>query len=288
MRVRQSTVKDCLRSMQFSIEAKVFHGGSVRATGTGYHAGLELLYDARLRRQIANNSVASFEYPDLPTLQECIDYGIKVFDETASLTPSHATEREREPGRFKWNKAIPDVETAHETIARMLTSYFEHPEAIYPDDWKVLGVEVPFELPFAYGDTRNGSMDLALLAPDGGVVLDDQKTTGKGWNQGKESPRKTHQAPWYVSAAKQLWPDAPYYRFVFSIMTYKGKFERRISDPEPRHEAAADQLLFDYVSLYKVAKANGLDLPANPSSNLCSPEYCDWWDICPFGHALDS
>jgi hypothetical protein len=276
VKVRQSTVKDCLRSMQFSIEAKTFHGGSVRAVGTGYHAGLELLYGARAAGLV------------LPTLDEVIAHGRSVFDDTASLTPSHATEREREPGHFKWNKTIPDTETAHESIGLMLTSYFNTPDAIYPDDWTVLGVEVPFELPFAYGDTRNGSMDLAVLAPDGGVVVDDQKTAGKRWPENKHKPRKAHQASWYVSAARQLWPDAPYYRFVFSIMTYKGQFERRVSDPEPRHEAAADQLLFDHVALYKVAKANGLDLPANPSSNLCSPEYCDWWDVCPFGQALDS
>ncbi len=277
MKVRQSTVKDCLRSMQFAIESPYYHGGSVRALGTGYHAALEKRYVARQSGLV------------VPEVPELIEHAVKVFDDTASLTPSHATELERTPGHFKWNKAIPDRETALETLTTMLTAYFEHPEAEWPDDWQVLGVEVPFSLPWKMGanDTRNGSMDLVLMDPTGWVVIDDQKTAGKAWPESKHKPRKNHQAPWYASAARELFPGAHGYRFVFSVMTYKGKFERRISDPQLKHEAAADQLLFYHVALYKVAKANGLDLPANPSSNLCSPEYCDWWDICPFGQPLD-
>jgi hypothetical protein len=274
MKVRQSTVKDCLRSMQYTIEQPYFHGGSVRALGTGYHAGIELLYRARM---------AGIE---LPTLDQIIEHAVKTFDDTASMVPSHATELERQAGNFKWNKAVPDRETAVEMLNVMLPSYLEH--GVYPDDWQVLGVEVPFSLPWIEHDTRNGSIDLVMLDPHGWVVIDDQKTSGKSWPENKHKPRKAHQAPWYVSAARQLFPGAAGYRFVFSIMTYKGKFERRISDPEPRHEAAADQLLWDTVALYKTARANGLELPANPQSNLCSPEYCDWWDYCPFGAALDS
>jgi hypothetical protein len=274
VKVRQSTVKDCLRSMQYTIEQPTFHGGSVRALGTGYHAGVELLYLARQHGLV------------LPTPAEAIAHAIKTFDDTSAMVPSHATELTRTAGNFKWNKTVPDRETAVEMLNVMLPAYYE--QGLYPADWKVLGVEVPFELAWSELGTRNGSIDLVLQDPNGWVVIDDQKTAGKAWPEGKHKPRKAHQAPWYVSAARELFPGAPGYRFVFSIMTYKGKFERRISDPEPRHEAAADQLLFDTVALYKTARANGLELPANPSSNLCSPEYCDWWDICPFGAALDT
>lgn len=277
MKIRQSTVKDCMLSMQYSIEQPYFHGGSIRATGTGYHAGIELLYRARM------------DGKPTPSVEDCIAHGWEVFDRTAELTPSHASELSRTPGNFKWNKTIPDRETAHGAIEVMLRSYLDPATgAVYPDDWTVLGVETPFELPFSELGTRNGSIDLVMLDPTGTtVVIDDQKTSSKKWPETKHKPRKAHQAAWYVSAAKQLWP-AEYHRFVFSIMTYKGVFERRPSDPEPRHEAAADQLLYNTVALYKTARANGLDLPANPSSNLCSPEYCDWWSICPFGEALDA
>ncbi len=264
-------------SMQYSIEQPYFHGGSIRATGTGYHAALELAYRARMNGLV------------IPTVDDCVAHGWLTFDQTSELKPSHATELTRTPGHFHWNKTIPDRETAHEAIDTMVRAYFD-PEigAWYPPDWQVIGVETPFELPFSELGTRNGSIDLTLLDPHGWVVIDDQKTSSKAWPASKHKPRKAHQAPWYVSAARELWPGAAGYRFVFSIMTYKGKFERRISDPEPRHEAAADALLSTTVALYKTARANGLDLPANPSSNLCSPEYCDWWDICPFGEALDS
>lgn len=274
MKVRQSTVKDCMRSMQYSIEATVYHGGSIRAVGTGYHAGVEHLYLARQHGLV------------MPSPDECLEVAIQAFDDTSSMKPSHATEFSRTPGNFKWNKTVPDRDTAVEFLQVMIPAYFE--QGLYPDDWQVLGVELGFELPFTGDLTRNGSIDLVMLDPNGWVVIDDQKTTGKMWPENKHKPRKAHQAPWYVSAAKEMFPGANGYRFVFSIMTYKGKFERRISDPEPRHEAAADQLLWETVALYKTARANGLDLPANPSSNLCSPEYCDWWDVCPFGEALDS
>lgn len=276
MKIRQSTVKDCYRAMQYNLEQPTYHGGSARAVGTAYHYALEQHY---LDRMNGWNRYG-------------VDYLVELaqdrFWRSVELAPSHPTEYEKERGNFKWNKTIPDEETAMMAIDVMVRAYFD-PETggVWPEDWEVLGVETSFELPFFGEHTRNGSIDLTLRDPNGWIVGDDQKTAGKKWPAHKESPRKNGQGPWYTHALQQLYPDAPGHRFVYSVMTYKGVFERRIADPGPEHIRANDELLANVANLYIVMKANGLDLPANPGSNLCSPEYCDWWDICPHGAVID-
>ena len=106
------------------------------------------------------------------------------------------------------------------------------------------------------------------------------------WPAGKEHPRKNNQAAWYVSALQQIFPDAPGYRFCFDIITYAGKFDRRMVDPEPRHIEAVDAKALQVATVYRTLRAVGTDLPANPSSNLCSEKYCDFWTICPHGANL--
>lgn len=278
MKIRQSTVKDCYYSMQLNFEQPTYHGGSARAVGTGYHYALELYGLERIQR--------GFWVPEGQDLDFLVDAAQRKFDETAELKPSHESELSKTPGTFKWNKTIPDQETAYGAIDLMVRSYFEN--GVWPAEWTYLAVEQGFSLPFFNEHTRNGSIDLILQDPNGWIVVDDQKTSGKGWATGKEHPRKNIQAPWYVTAAREMYPDAPGHRMVFSIMTYRGKFERRISDPKPKHEQAADALLRDVTNIYVIAKANGMDLPANPQSTLCSPEYCDWFDICPHGSVLEA
>lgn len=276
MKVRQSTVRDCLRAMQYNLEMPVYHGGSARALGTAYHAALEWYYDSRARWG---------DYS--PIMEDLIEHAIDVFDKTVAMEPSHESELSKQPGRFIWNKTVPDRDDAIAKLKVMIPTYFAPDGGVWPSDWEIVAVEHGFQLPWKGPHTRNGSIDLVLRAPDGGIVCDDHKTAGRRWNQGAEKPRKKHQSAWYVSAAREIWPDAPYYRFCFSVMTYTGQFERRISDPQPKHEQAADDLLFQTVALYETMRANGMDLPANPSSNLCSEAWCDHWDICPHGAALD-
>jgi hypothetical protein len=276
MRVRQSTLGDfdkCARAMQYSIESPVYHGGVARAIGTAYHAGLEFAY---------NNLRANDVWPDV---RMAIIEAIERFDRTAALEPSHESEKTKRKGTFKWDDAFPDAATAHATIAHMLESYWGDPDCRWP--WPVLGTELGFSLPFWGDHTRNGSIDLVLEDPNGWIVGVDHKTAGKGWNFNKHHARKQNQAPWYVAALRELFPDAPGYRFFFDIMTYKGKFDRREAVVSPEHIAAVDTKAVQVVTLYEGMRAGGFDLPANPASNLCSPKYCDHWDICPHGAVLD-
>ena len=281
MKVRQSTLGDadtCLRRMQYSIEGNVYHGGAARAVGTAYHYGLEWAYN----REIENGV-----WPDvrmaIVEAQEC-------FVRTENLDPSHESELSKQRGQFTWTKQIPDRETAFQLIDTMLRSYWATEGAHWEPPWQVLGTEVGFSLPLWGGDkhTRNGSIDLVGVDPDGYVFGDDHKTAGRAWPYNKHHARKQNQAPWYLEALRELYPDAFGYRFFFSIMTYKGDFERREVVVTDEHIRAVEEKALQVVTLYDGMRGAGLDLPANPGSNLCSPLYCDHWDVCPYGAALDN
>jgi hypothetical protein len=278
MRVHQSFLDDCLYRMQLKLETNQFFGGSVRALGSGYHKSIENYYVARQHGGAVEPVAAEIDRLVLNAQDD--------FDRLTTGGTSHSSETDREFGGFKWNKAIPDRDTAMEKLDVMVRSYFEGGN-YYPADWQVLAVEQFFDLPWFGEHTRGGSIDLILLDPNNWVVIDDQKTAGRAWPRGKESPRKNIQAPWYSWAVQELFPGYSGYRSVFSIMQYNGKFERRLSDPKPEHVAGAVNALSSAVGVYEVSRANGLDLPANPSSNLCSPEFCDYFSTCPHGSALE-
>jgi len=264
--------------MQYNIETKVYNGGSVRAVGTGYHKGLETHYAARRDGLL------------LPTVDECVAAAIDEFDAVSSGAPSHSSELEREAGVFKWNSRVPDRAFAHGVIETMVRSYFDNGH-FWPLNYQVLGIECSFNLPWRNDHRRGGQIDLVLLEPSSGwLFIDDQKTSSKNrWAKGKESPRKNLQAPWYFWAAQELFPGHVGARFSFSIMLYNGTFERREATPTAAHIAAAEDVLEQTVALYEVLRANGMDLPANPGSNLCSPEWCDWFEsVCPHGAALET
>lgn len=269
--IRQSTLGNadaCLRRMQYDIETPPgeYHTGSKRAIGTAYHAGLELYYRRRKAGEDKPNALYDF-----------VKAGIEAFDDEAE----HAGEF------FLWDaEDFPDRDSCVEVIGRCITNYFEG-EFYWPPEFEVVDIEIPFELPAGPHTLKSGGIDLVLRDPVGYIIGDDHKTAGKMWDQYKHTPRKNNQASLYTHALKALYPDAIGYRFVFSVMTYRGVFARRISDPRPDHINAVLAKVGQVASLYEGMRANGLELPANPSSNLCSPKYCDFWDVCPHGRALD-
>lgn len=279
MKVRQSTLTDadkCLRAMQYTIESQVYHGGVARAIGTAYHRALEWAYD----REIAEGV--------WPQVDLALIEALECYDRTEALEPSHESERTKQPGVFKYNDDIPDRAAAHARVELMVRAFWEHPEAHWQAPWQPIAVEQGFALPLWNGHTANGSIDLVGFDPDGFVFGEDHKTAGKNrWPQNKHHARKQNQAPFYVWALMQLYPDAPGYRFFFDIMTHKGVFERRETVVLPEHIEAVQAKALQVVTLYEGMRGAGLDLPANPASNLCSPLYCDHWDVCPYGAALD-
>lgn len=268
MRIRQSylgTADDCLRKLEYQMSSTVRNSGSARAIGTGYHAGLETLYRSRLEGTRAEM-----------TLEKMVEAGKAAFD----------VELEEAGETFIWDENYPDAETAKGVIEDLLTIFWNEGHE-WPEDWIVLGVEHQFEMEWM-GHTRTGTIDLVMLDPNGWVVAEDHKTSGKRWPAKKEHPRKNNQAPWYIPMIQQAWPGAHGYRFVFGVMTYKGVFERRISDPKPEHVQAVEVKALQVATLVDGMAASGMSMPANPSSNLCSVKYCDFWNVCPHGAILDT
>lgn len=256
-------------------------GSAPRAVGTGFHAGLEMYYGARLLSDHVN-------VRPLPTLDTCIGRAWEIFD----LSMTHDLYDDSPIDEFLWDDKIPDRETAHRFIEAMLTEYWTGHH--WPDDWTVLAVELHGQLADEHvgADCKVGA-DLVLLDPSGWVVGVDFKTAGRRWDRGKEHPRKNVQAPFYNRLLKQVFPGHNGYRFVFDIMGYPNKdghctFERRVSDPKPEHEQAVADNAKAFITVYnKIHVEMGLDLPANPSSHLCNSKWCTYWSGCPFGEALN-
>lgn len=296
MRVSQSTlgaVDKCLLSAQYTMDPPEWHkraGGSERAVGTGYHAGAELLYQARL------------DGKDDPSLGEMVDKGIEIFDlsQTLDLYDNKPIEN------FIWTDRVPDDDTAHGLIRQLLTEYMEGKQADgspipWPKDWTVVAVEFAKYYPTSTLFTPNGDLeietklgaDLIVLDPNGWLWLIDHKTSWKAWDRGKHEPRKQNQAPMYVANARKAFPDVKGYRFVFDIMQYPNTkrgplFERRVSDPKLIHETAIVKKAEDFAFLYDTVHVKaGMDLPANPASSLCNPKWCDFFQGCPYGAALE-
>lgn len=289
MRVRQSTLGEfdkCARSLQYSLESNVYHGGVVRAIGTAYHAGLEFAYNAKIGTPTTLGS------DTFPELVDIIGHAMDVFTATSKMAPSHASEFDKQAGTFLWDDKFPTEIEAFDAIDRMLRAYFMNPEAPWPADWRILATEQSFHLPLWNGHTKDGSMDLVLVDPNGWIVGEDHKTAGKKWPHDKHVARKGAQSPWYMSALMELYPDAPGYRFFYDIMTYGGPrsepfFERREVTITAEHIAAVEAKALSVVTLVEGMRAAGVDLPGNPSSTLCNKKWCDHWSICPHGAALD-
>lgn len=282
MRLSQSVLTnagDCLLKAQYTLDRPEWAkrvAGSRRAVGTGFHGANELLYVARR------------DGLTLPTLDDCIGRGIEIFD--ISMVTDLYDDSPVEV--FKWDDDVPDLSTAHDLIARLTTAYWPNH---WPDDWTVLVVELHGNVSdeFVGVDCKVGA-DLVLVDPHNWLVGVDFKTAGKAWSRGKEHPRKNVQSPFYNRLLKQLYPDHAGYRFVFDIMMFPNKegvcrFERRISDPTEAHETAVRVNAKKFVHLYQTLhEEQGLDLPANPSSTLCNPKWCDFFEGCPHGAILDT
>lgn len=281
MRVSQSGVdkfSDCALAFQYSIENPVYYGGSVRAVGTAYHAGLEAAYPHR-------DQLGAF-----PPLDQII----KVAREAFKFEVAEAGDS------FVWDEDIPDETEAFRRIDGMLTHYFtfEGPDGPlpWPADFEVVGVEIPWEFDHAGVTITSRGIDLVLRDPNGWIIGVDHKTTkGKMWDQFKHHPRKKAQAPLYVWAMRQLYPDAPGHRFFYDIITPPGKrettlpkFERRCADCTDAQIAAALARVKAAAAMYEGYRSVGADLPANPGSTLCSRRYCDYFPVCPFGAVLDT
>jgi hypothetical protein len=255
--IRQSGMSSgdiCLKRLGYDMDPSIPGGtGEARVVGTAYHAGQERYYRDR---------------------QDGVQATQAQIHESAGI----AFAREAE-GFTDWATTEGD---AVKRVLSMLDAYFDD-NCQWPNDYKVIAVEQEWFLPLCEGWAIKGSGDVVLEGPEG-IVLEDHKTAGRKWPKGKESPRKQNQSPMYAYAwwaCTGVMPAA----FTFAVMTYKGEFERRWTYPKAEHMHA---ILDKARGLAAILGAVPGDLlPANPSSNLCSPQYCDHWARCAFGAELE-
>jgi hypothetical protein len=208
-------------------------------------------------------------------------------DNLYQIMVGHFTE-EANREDFRWNDGE-SVGEVHERLHTMLTAFSGEPSY----QWREKGLtpvateaEVVVDLD-SDSHVLRGFIDLIVETPQG-VIGVDHKTAGRAWGGAKAAgdPRKLIQAPLYAegwmrqTGQEMVW-------FAYDVMTYAGKFQRVWVDvrPEVRKPFIERwQQTAEMVSLYEQA---GLELPTNPSNNLCSEKWCSYWEICPMGAELD-
>lgn len=279
MKVTQSLLGDfetCGLRAQYKLDRPDWYqmsNGSGRALGTAYHAGLEFYY--------RNNRKFSVWH-------KAIEAAWTKFDEECKVNSYTGEPVEN----FIWDDHVPDAETAYKLLTELIKAYEPHAWPLFMP-WTLVSVEERYQVDM--GDfVLDGGLDLVMRDGQGFIIGVDNKTAKKAWPSGKEHPRKNAQASLYVALLQTAFPTAPGHRFVFDIMALPteklpARFERRISDPQQAHVDAAIERARAFAHTYEIMHVKaGLDLPANPTSNLCSPNFCDMWSGCPFGQALAS
>jgi len=262
-RVRQSTLGAfdiCLRRGQYELTTSVPRTNSeASVVGTAYHAGLEAYYTIRKENGF-------YQPTEGPLMKAILDVAHEAYVREAMLIPDTGWDTD-------WNRAW-------DKVVDMLDHYFRA-KRYWPEEYLVIGVEHQFTIPWINGWDAHGTIDLVLLGPDGPEdhILVDHKTAGKRWPQGKESPRKNNQPPFYCWAWGQLTGVPP--RFVFDVMSYNLTFERREATPTSNQI----ELVLSKAKQVTALLDSGLELPANPGSMLCSEKWCRFWDHCPHGAA---
>jgi hypothetical protein len=242
------------------------------ALGGSWHVAMETYHNARI-----------YYGDSLITLMP----GPLLLDNLYQIAVGYFTEQ---AGRdnFVWQEGESVGET-HERLYKMLTTWASDPVARWFADGYVPRAteeEVVVELGSAHHVFR-GFIDLVVDTPYG-VTLVDHKSAGRAWGgaKAKGDPRKLIQAPLYAEGWERLTGEKVTH-VAFDVMTYAGKFQRVWVNVSPKvREPFIDRWgdVSNMIALYKTA---GMDLPTNPSNNLCSEKWCSFWEICPMGAALD-
>jgi hypothetical protein len=253
--MRQSLLNDfdvCHLRAAYGLDPSLPRSTSeARIRGTLYHAPLAEYYRHGLRPSPA--AVASIVTTELA----------KVNDEYE--------------GRLRWDLSSP--EHAVQLATRLALVYLDSHS--WPlADYDVLAVEHSFDIAW-FGEHRCiGTIDLALREKaTGWVYYVDHKTARRPWRKGKEGPRMTNQAGWYIAAGEALGVDPGASRFFFDVMTYDADF-CRIESLSTAAERSA--LMLKAQAVVRLVEADGPFLP-NTQTYLCSSDFCDHWDYCPWG-----
>ena len=262
--LRQSTLgtaDTCHKRLQFDMDPMVPHGtGPYRVFGTAYHAGLE----------------AHYQGAEIVPAVDAVFNG----DEAAQVED--------------WGDDWVDLEYARTHCLELVSASLAHSWLNF-EGVEVIGTEVTLYANLPRPDwIVKGTLDLIL----GGEyirnnfevdhLIVDHKTARRKWPKNKEDARKTNQPAWYVFWWALLWAkahggDMPTVGFCFDVMAHDKSFQRRWPDVTAAQKEA---VLAKAALVCDLIDNNGPYLP-NTQSFLCSAKWCDHWQICPFGEALD-
>lgn len=277
--MRQSlagTADTCLYRVPFTLDrTRPYAAGVNRALGTGYHAGLDVHYTAQIenpntRVPIQDIKIAAFHA-----------FAMEVEKAGDTFDWEYQAQTSRQP------QVILDYDSACDMIEGALDRYFRESRYWPMTQYKVLGVEQPFLLPWPEvpGWHRAGSIDLILQDTHTGtgmIIGVDHKTAKKKWAKNKGTASNSPQAAFYVRAIREMY-DAPEVAFVYDVMGFDGTFERR---PAYRSDQVVEVTHQKMAMLAELIDKGG-PFPPSPDSFLCSKSYCDYWDECPFGATLN-
>lgn len=243
-----------------------YRTGEAPVLGTGYHAGLAVLYTQHRNGEPLSKELA-FAASD-----QAIDDEILAAD------------------RFRWDAWN---ERELKQLARDCISHYVDGEHMWPRQFKVLGVEVEACLPGHLARLPEGwiitiQLDVVLEEPHSGRhLIVDHKTARRKWAANKSQPHKTIQPTWYKHWWAQVWEqlhgETPDVAFHYDIMQHQGfRFERR----EAHTSNAAVRFAIDQAQHMAEALESGRRLTVSPEHPLCDARWCDWFDECPAGARL--
>lgn len=273
--MRQSIVSSadvCLKRLEYLFDPDLPKRGSVsRGIGTGVHAGFAHYYTQRMVDGVF-----------LPARDGSItDAAIEAFD--ADLAEAEIYDWTLTPPGYRTKLEVVDRDGAIRYITDAITAYFSQ-KLMWAEEYEPVAVEIQFDFPFdGLADWRQtGTIDLVLKRPEGGYRLTDHKTSKRKWDK-KKYNATTPQAAYYLDAWRKLGHEAEtdFYYDVINIMD--GSFQRL---PAPRTEAQIQATLERARDLARLIDKGG-PFPPSPDHYLCSPYWCDYWSVCPYGETLN-
>lgn len=285
--MRQSTIgtaQTCQYRLTYDLDPnRPYYAGISRAMGTAYHAGLDYLYN-----EVLLNGKLGSEGTMLFFAEEALNREIAEAGERFDWVYQVETKRKAE--------LILDRDTAWSWVQRLLVNYLKE-GYVWPvvnGRYEVLATEYSFMLPFEGRDDwrRQGAIDLIIRDTESGWIhAVDHKTAKAKWPANKSKAHNSPQGAWYTQALWDLilgfgttWDVPKGITFTYDVHSFEGTFQRiDASRTEEQRTATMEQAR----RLADLIDQGGPFIPS-PDSFLCSKNYCDHWEVCPFGKTLHS
>jgi len=237
-----------------------------RALGTGFHAILEAEGLQRMR-----GGTYDMKKVGLSALREAVE--IEGAD------------------RFEWEGG--DFEETLDLAFKMARYYIDN-HWWDPSTYKMVAVEESFNIPWiTTTETKwwsHGTIDAVYEGLDGYIYLVDYKGSKNKWRKGKEKPRQTPQAAWYLYWFAQWWfqtrGESRKFRFYYDVTTHGTglAFNRIESSPTPYQT----EVILQKATQYALMLDSGGPFLPNTSHFLCDHRWCDHWEICEFGESFNN